>query len=412
MERPILVLCVDRDNDLYEKAQVSGPVIGREKNIEAATQLALADPEDPDSNAMFYAVRVYDRMKKDGHQVEVATLSGHRELGYTADKELSRQLDLVIKKLHPESCVLISDGASDEEIFPIIKSRLPIDSTKLIFIKQAKELEKTYFVLLEKLKDPHYSRLIIGLPAIFIFLVSIFSAMGMGWQPVGVVIGLYLISKGFGFDNLVFSILRDFRFSIEKTSWVSYIAGFTLLLGTAIVAWQAYGTAVSLGLSSDKIVAYILRNALVVALVAFLLIIAGKSIDALMEKRKFLVTKYALYSVAAILAVLVLRVGSDWVLNLFAPYISFGDFLFTLVIAIAIGYVSTRVIQELRTDMLIRLRLIGKEVLNENGSYLGKIVGISGKEGRIILQSMLEKTYTLPFSNVMALGEHVVVKGE
>ena len=56
MDRPILVLCIDRDNDLFEKAKVSGPLIGREKNIKGAIALSLADPEDPDSNAIYYAV--------------------------------------------------------------------------------------------------------------------------------------------------------------------------------------------------------------------------------------------------------------------------------------------------------------------------------------------------------------------
>jgi len=412
MKRPILILCIDRDNDLYEKAKVPGPVVGREQNVKAALQLALADPEDPDSNAIFYAVKVYDKMKKEGQSVEVVTLSGHKELGYAADRAVSIQLDRVIRELHPESCILISDGASDEEIFPVIKSRLPIDSTKIIFIKQAKELEKTYFVVLEKLKDPHYARLVLGLPALFILLISISTYMGWGWQPAGVVLGIYLILKGFGFDSFVYGILRDFRFSIEKTSWVSYIGGFALMLITLLIVYQSYLTAFSLGLSAEKTIAYIVRNAVVVALVAFLLIIAGKSIDGLMEKRKFILTRYALYSIAAVLTALVLRVGSNWVLNLFSPYVAFSDFLLTLVAAIILGYASIRLIKEMRTDLLIKMKLTGKEVLNEHGSYLGKIVGINGRDGSIILRTMVDKKYVIPFSSVVALGDSIVVKAE
>lgn len=64
MVRPILIICIDRDNDLFEKARVVGPIVGRENNLSAATSLALADPEDPDSNAIFYAIKVYDQFKK------------------------------------------------------------------------------------------------------------------------------------------------------------------------------------------------------------------------------------------------------------------------------------------------------------------------------------------------------------
>jgi putative membrane protein len=57
-----LVLCVDRDDDLGVKAGIETPVIGREKNINAAVSLALRDPEEPDANAIFEAVRIFDRL--------------------------------------------------------------------------------------------------------------------------------------------------------------------------------------------------------------------------------------------------------------------------------------------------------------------------------------------------------------
>ncbi len=412
MKRPILLLCIDRDNDLFEKAQVPSPVIGRQKNIQAATKLALADPEDPDSNVIFYAVKQYDQMKKEGVSAEVVTLAGHKNLGYEADRAISRQLDKIIQEYNPESCVLITDGASDEEIFPVIKSRLPIDSTKIIFIKQAKELEKTYFVLLEKLRDPHYSRLLLGLPALLLLAISLSSYLGLGWQAVGIVSGIYLILKGFGIDSYAFRILRDFRFSIEKTSWVSYIGGFALLLITLLIAYQTYLTARSFSLDAEKTIAFILRNAVVVALVGFLLIITGKAIDAILEKRKFIITRYALYAIAGILTTLMLRVGGDWVLNMFSPYVSFGDFITTLIAAIVIGYMSTKLVKELRTSLLMRLKLSGKEVLNEHGSYLGKIIGIDGNEGTIVVQTTVDKKYDIPISAINTIDESIVVKAE
>jgi len=41
-----MVLCVDRDDDLGRKARLQGPIIGREENLKAATQLGLVDAED------------------------------------------------------------------------------------------------------------------------------------------------------------------------------------------------------------------------------------------------------------------------------------------------------------------------------------------------------------------------------
>ena len=45
----LLVICVDRDNDVGEKAGIVTPVFGRDACIEAAQRLALEDPEDADS---------------------------------------------------------------------------------------------------------------------------------------------------------------------------------------------------------------------------------------------------------------------------------------------------------------------------------------------------------------------------
>jgi len=60
----ILILCVDRDNDLGMKAGIKTPILGRKENIRAAATLALRDPEEPDANAMFEAVRIYDNLRR------------------------------------------------------------------------------------------------------------------------------------------------------------------------------------------------------------------------------------------------------------------------------------------------------------------------------------------------------------
>jgi putative membrane protein len=410
MERPILVLCIDRDNDLYEKAGVSGPLVGRKKNLDAALKLALADPEDPDSNAIFYAIKTFEKMKKEGHEVELVTLTGDKKLGYKADKEISGQLDKIVRELNPISCIMITDGASDEEIVPIIKSRLRIDSTKIIFIKQAKELEKTYFVLIEKLKDPYYAKTIVGIPALLILLLSASSYFGFGWEPIGMIIGLYLFTRLIGVDEYIGRFIKDVRFSVEKTSWVSYIAGFALFIISLLIASQSYQEALGLGLGGEKLIAYVIRSVVMILLVGLLLLLTGKAMDALGEKRQYQVTKYALYMVGLTLAVLVLKVGSDWVLNIFEPYVYFQDFLITLILAIFLAYASTKIINGIRTDMLVRMKLEGKEAISEHGTYLGKIVGVDGRKGKLVIQTMFHKKYTLPASAVTSIEENVILR--
>ena len=63
-QKRILILCVDRDGDLEAKAGVKTPLLGRTANLDGAVSLALKDPEEPDANAMFEAVRLHDRLER------------------------------------------------------------------------------------------------------------------------------------------------------------------------------------------------------------------------------------------------------------------------------------------------------------------------------------------------------------
>jgi len=410
MERPILVLCIDRDNDLYEKTKVSGPLVGRDRNLQGATALALADPEDPDSNAIFYAIKIFDQMRKEGHSVEIVTLTGDKKLGYKADKEVSSQLDRIMIELNPASCVLISDGASDEEILPIIKSRIKVDSTKIVYIKQAKELEQTYFVLLEKLREPSFAKIVIGIPAALILLMSLSSYLGLGWQPVGIVVGLYLLLRISGADEMAVGVVRDFRFSFERTSWIGYIGALAIFAIAFFVGYQTLQKGTTLNLSSEKRLAMLVGNTIWILFMGLLLIMVGKSVDALMEKKKYVVTKYILYSAAAGLSAFVMLVGSMWIVNLYEPYVDFGIFLTSIAASLVFGYFVTSIVSWYRKEILVEMKIEGKEAISENGTYLGKIVGVDAKKGKLIIQTIFDKRYGMPISAVTSVDENVILK--
>ncbi len=412
MKRPILVLCIDRDNDLYEKGKVSGPLVGRERNLQGALALSLADPEDPDSNAVFYAIKVFDQMRAEGHNVEVVTLTGDRKLGFRADKEISAQLDKIITEINPASCVLISDGASDEEILPIIKSRMKVDSTKIVFIKQAKELEKTYFVILEKLRDPHFAKTIIGIPALLLLLTAISVYLGIGWLPVVVVVAIYALLRVYGVEDWVIDVFRDFRFSFERTSWIGYVGGGAVFTIGIFVGYQTFQKGLALGLPNEKLLALVIGSVSWIAFTALLLIMAGKAIDALMEKKRYRITKYMLYSAAAGLSTLVILVGSSWIANLNEPYVDFGTFLATIGLCLILGYMATSIVNWYRKEVLTEMKIEGKEAISERGTYLGKVVGIDARRGKIIIQTIFEKRYSVPMSAVSSVEDNVILKSD
>src|SRR5437762_112318 len=81
----ILVLCVDRDDDIGVKTGIKTPLIGREANLNAATKLGLADPEDSDVNALLSAVSTYDGLVRDVQLAEIATICVDVHVGTSSD---------------------------------------------------------------------------------------------------------------------------------------------------------------------------------------------------------------------------------------------------------------------------------------------------------------------------------------
>jgi len=234
-----LVLCVDRDNDIGEKAHIKGPIIGIEENLNAARELGLADPEDTDVNALFEAVKTAKKMN-----CEVATLTGDWDVGIVSDEKIAKQLDSVIEKYRPEGVILITDGAEDEQLIPIIQSRVKINAVNTVIVRQSKELEKAYFTITNFLKevekDPSLAHLIFVIPGLVLLLIAIGGALNILMQTMLLllaVVGLYLIMKGLGFEEEFFSRVGEFfkSLSIERISVMAYVlAFFVLLLGISL----------------------------------------------------------------------------------------------------------------------------------------------------------------------------------
>ena len=94
----LLVVCVDRDNDVGKKAGITTPVIGRDACIEAAQRLALEDPEDADSNAIFSAIKTYEDLVSKGYKAQVVTVAGVESRGVQGDEKIAAEIKLVLKK--------------------------------------------------------------------------------------------------------------------------------------------------------------------------------------------------------------------------------------------------------------------------------------------------------------------------
>ncbi len=404
----ILILCVDRDNDLYEKAKISGPIVGREANLNAASKLALADPQDTDANAIFQAVKKYDELGKD-YKVQVVTLTGNKKLGYEADRIIANQLDTILQGNSFASCVLITDGQHDEEIIPVIKSRIKIDSAQIVVMKQAKELEKTYIVLLEKLKDPYYARIILGIPALLLIMFALSSYMNWGWEPVAVVIAGYLLIRLFGIEEYIISTSKHFNFSVENSSFIIYLSAFAIILVSFWTTYQTYST-VFMELDAVKVLGLSLQSLMRLFPWGLFLLILGKVIDVYKEGKKMALTKYGSYMTSIVLFWLIFSVGADWVVNLEPPYVSFGDFVLVIIVSLILGYLSIYIVHKIKMDIVTRLKLENKEVITEYGSYIGSVIGIDLRKNSMIIKSPFGQKKKISFDFISDVGEKIIVK--
>lgn len=230
-----LVLSVDRDDDIGWKANIESPAVGREACLKAANTLALADPEDSDVNAIFSAVKIFDELTGKGEDTAIAVVSGNHLHMIDGDRRIATSLDQVIRETGATNCILVTDGAEDEYVIPIIQSRIPVSSIRRVIVNQMPNLEGTYYILKKLLDDPKISRLIfipLGLAMLLYATAYLLDFPGIATIIVVGVIGSYMLYKGFGFDEIFHGIIDTLRISLQRGrfSFVTYTITILLVL--------------------------------------------------------------------------------------------------------------------------------------------------------------------------------------
>ncbi len=237
----LLVLCVDLDDDLGRKTGFSTPVIGRESVEEAAVALATADPEDSDVNVIFQGLHVYDDLEARDESVEVAVVTGTDGGDVEANRKVGQEVDTVLASLSTAEDVttlLITDGAQDESVIPVIRSRVPIDGVNRVVVRQAQNLESMYYTIKQVLDDPE-TRGTVLIPLGILLLIYPLALIGSALEMPGFVLGttsallgLYLISRGLGLGDRLDSIVEQARRSLYagRTTLLAYVVAATLLV--------------------------------------------------------------------------------------------------------------------------------------------------------------------------------------
>jgi putative membrane protein len=254
----LLVLAVDLDDDLGRKTGLSTPVLGRENVEDAATRLATADPEDSDVNVLFQAIHTRDQLEGEGEEVAVAAVTGVDGSDVKANRAVGEEIDTVLAALSTGEnvrAIVITDGAQDESVLPVIRSRVPIDGLRRVVVRQAQDLESIYYTIKQVLGDKETrGTLLVPLGVLLLVypLVLVANAFNVaGVSVLGLLsglLGLYTLFRGLGLEDAVDAAAEDVRQLLYagRVTLITYVVAFALV---AIGGWQGY-LAVTAGASS------------------------------------------------------------------------------------------------------------------------------------------------------------------
>lgn len=231
----LLVLCIDRDDDIGTKGGMDTPIVGRDQCINAGTRLSIEDPEDADGNAIFGAVKTYEELVSKGYNAEVAVVAGKFNRGVEADEKISREVQAILERYHATGAVIVSDGEDDETVLPVIQSRVPVVSVQRIIIRHSRSVEYSYAIFGRYLKaliyDPQYSKFVLGVPGALLLASCLAVAFdATKWLTVMIlaILGGAFVARAFDLDRAIGSLGK--MGPIEFIKIFSVIGGVLMIL--------------------------------------------------------------------------------------------------------------------------------------------------------------------------------------
>ena len=357
-QKAILLLCVDRDGDLGTKAEIKTPLVGRKENLNAAVNLALRDPEEPDANAMFEAIRLYDRLqseKKPEEVFEIATISGSEVGGVGADRKIVAELSELLSSFHANEVILVTDGYSDEMVLPLIESRVPVSSIRRIVVKHSESIEETAALFTRYLKmimeNPRYSRIALGLPGLLFLILgilSIFNLLYYYWIAFIFVLSAFMLVKGFGVDKEAKNVYQWMKEYSPPPVRVQ-ISGFSTVAGVLCIVVGSYLGLARVPAQPDvaswisnlpQITGFFIQGSIDLIIMGICVALLGRAIRCYLERDARLLRNAALI-VSIAWSRQILSGASDLLIN---PSMRPEKLIFSIVVGVLIGVASILVI--------------------------------------------------------------------
>jgi putative membrane protein len=222
-----LVVCLHRG----EALGADPPVVGRDAVESLVTTVGVDDPEDSRVNCLLEALRV----AADVEDSVVAAISGAGD-SVAADREVARQVELLIADHDTDSAVVVVDSAEDERLVPIIESRVTVDAVDRVVVRQARDIESTYYLLKQFLADEQLRKTVLvplGVALLaFPVLLAFAESPTVAISAITATVGLFFLYKGLGIDTHIARLpgqIRDALYS-GQVSLVTYVVAAGLAL--------------------------------------------------------------------------------------------------------------------------------------------------------------------------------------
>jgi putative membrane protein len=247
---------------------------------------------------MFEAVRIYDNLTKStkgDETYEVATIAGSDLEGVEADRQLVSELTEVLNEFPATDVILVTDGFTDEMVLPLIESRVPVTSVRRIVIQHSKSIEESAALFTRYMKllveNPRYSRMVLGLPGVLFIVLGALAFIPDGLKyaipALGVIIGGYLVIRGFGLDKAAHNF-RNWMKDYSPPPFPEQLAAFAAIAGILLILVGGYlgGTSVANVLDAEidiiaqvpSLIGYFVADSAYLIALGFCVMLSGRTV--------------------------------------------------------------------------------------------------------------------------------------
>jgi putative membrane protein len=228
-----LVVCLYRGPAL---SAAEPPYVGREAVERLVTSAGVEDPEDSRVNCLLEGLRLGQDL--DDATVAVVTTASDSVAG---DREIAGQIDQLVTEYDPDSAVVVVDSAEDERLVPLVESRVPVDAVDRVVVRQARDIESTYYLLKQFLGDEQLRKTVlvpVGIALlVFPVLLAVFQSPTLSLGSIAAVLGVFLLYKGLRIDAFLSNLSERIRASLYsgQVSLVTYVVAAGLAMAGAFV---------------------------------------------------------------------------------------------------------------------------------------------------------------------------------